>query len=46
VKQISGKFTLLPLSSGAAWPGLLTQWFGQPSEGATAFQPFFQSYDQ
>lgn len=44
VKQITGKFTLLPLDT--AWPSLLTQWFGQPSQPAVLQQPFYQSYDQ
>ncbi len=44
VKQITGKFTLLPLDT--AWPTQLTQWFGQPSQPAIVQQPFYQSYDQ
>ncbi len=43
-KNISGKFTLLPLSDD--WPALLKGWFGEPGEKAAVKQRYFHSYDQ
>lgn len=44
VKNIAGKFTLLPL--GRDWPAPLTRWFGQPGQKVPVLHPFFRSYDQ
>jgi beta-galactosidase len=44
VKSISGKFTLLPLST--VWPTPLANWFGLPGEHVEIHKRFFHSYDQ
>jgi beta-galactosidase len=44
VKNIAGKFTLLPL--GGHWPKPLTNWFGSPGDRVGVTNPFLRSYDQ
>jgi beta-galactosidase len=44
IKNIEGKFTLLPL--GANWPEPLKKWFGSPEEQASVHKAFLHSYDQ
>ncbi len=44
IKEIAGKFTLLPLD--ASWPEPLAKWLGPPSELAKPNKPFLRSYDQ
>jgi beta-galactosidase len=44
VKNIAGKFTLLPL--GGHWPKPLTNWFGSPGDRVGVTKPFLRSYDQ
>jgi len=44
VKNISGRFTLLPL--GAEWPAALTNWFGLPGDRVEINQRYLHSYDQ
>lgn len=44
VKQISGHFTLIPVSN--KWTSVLTQLWGKPNKVAIPFVPFYHSYDQ
>ena len=44
VKQISGKFIIIPLNS--SWPNSLQDWFGKSDSKVIPFKPFYYSYDQ
>jgi hypothetical protein len=44
IKAISGKFTLIPLSSD--WPQPVLTWFGPTATKAGPFKPFLRVYDQ
>ena len=44
VNKFSGKFTLTVLD--AAWPKLVTDWFGAPGTVAELQHPYYRSYDQ
>lgn len=44
IKEVAGKFTLVPLSS--KWPQALKTWFGEPGEPVEVRKPFLRSYDR
>jgi len=44
IKQIAGRFTMLPLTG--PWPSPLKKWFGEPGERCPLQKPFYRSYDQ
>lgn len=44
VKQISGKFIIIPLDSN--WTKNLQNWFGKTDNKVIPFKPFYDSYDQ
>lgn len=44
VKNIAGKFTLIPLAAG--WPPSLQRWFSTLNKPGSIEKPFLRSYDQ